>query len=156
MTILPYDRNAAVRYAKTWALSRNPQYYDFSKIGGDCTNFVSQCIFAGAGIMNPNDWYYYNLQSRSASWTSVQYLYQFLTTNKGKGPFCAETAIKDLLPGDVIQLGRNDGTFYHSLLITQMKHEILVCAHSEDWLNRPLKTYVFRRLRGLHIQGIQK
>ena len=46
----PYDRDAAVAYARRWALSRNPLYYDFEDIGGDCTNFASQYIFAG-GIM---------------------------------------------------------------------------------------------------------
>ena len=31
-------------YAQKWALSRNPAYYNFDDIGGDCTNFVSQCL----------------------------------------------------------------------------------------------------------------
>lgn len=52
MKILNYDREAAVAYAKRWAFSRNPAFYDFSRIGGDCTNFASQCIYAGAKVMN--------------------------------------------------------------------------------------------------------
>ena len=52
MQLLSYDREAAVAYARRFALSRNPAYYDFSDLGGDCTNFASQCIYAGAGIMN--------------------------------------------------------------------------------------------------------
>ena len=32
-----YDRFRAVAYALRWALSRNPRYYDFEDIGGDCT-----------------------------------------------------------------------------------------------------------------------
>ena len=32
MTARPYDRLAAVTYARKWALSRNPQYYDFENI----------------------------------------------------------------------------------------------------------------------------
>lgn len=28
---------------------RSPAYYDFSRIGGDCTNFASQGLYAGAG-----------------------------------------------------------------------------------------------------------
>ena len=47
-----YDRSAAVAYARKWAFGRNPEYYDFGGIGGDCTNFVSQCLYAGAGVMN--------------------------------------------------------------------------------------------------------
>ena len=49
---VPYNRAAAVAYAEKWAFSRNPEYYDFHGIGGDCTNFVSQCIYAGCGVMN--------------------------------------------------------------------------------------------------------
>ena len=45
MILLPYRRQQAVAYAHYWAYRRNPSYYDFEAIGGDCTNFVSQCIF---------------------------------------------------------------------------------------------------------------
>lgn len=48
----PYNREAAVKYAVEWAYRRNQEYYDFEQIGGDCTNFVSQCILAGTGVMN--------------------------------------------------------------------------------------------------------
>lgn len=60
-----YDRQAAVEYAHQWAYFRNPQFYDFNSIGGDCTNFVSQCVFAGTGVMNytPNiGWFYINIK----------------------------------------------------------------------------------------------
>lgn len=41
-----YDRAAAVAYAHTWAYRRNPRYYNYEELGGDCTNFslpVSLC-----------------------------------------------------------------------------------------------------------------
>ena len=50
--IIPYDRRAAIRYAHRWAFGRNPRYYDYENIGGDCTNFASQCLYAGTGVMN--------------------------------------------------------------------------------------------------------
>ena len=43
---LEYDRARAVEYARRWALARNPLFLDFTGLGGNCTNFVSQCIFA--------------------------------------------------------------------------------------------------------------
>ena len=47
-TATAYDRNAAVSYAWTWCGSaRNPAYCDYSGVGGDCANFVSQCVMAG-------------------------------------------------------------------------------------------------------------
>lgn len=48
MNTKSYKRNLAVAYAKKWALSRNPKYYNFDPVGGDCTNFISQCLYAGS------------------------------------------------------------------------------------------------------------
>ena len=58
---MEYRREAALQYAKQWALGRNPRYYNFEELGGDCTNFASQCIYAGSGVMNytpVTGWYY--------------------------------------------------------------------------------------------------
>ena len=67
-----YDRNAVVLYAHQWAYGRNPAFYDYEHLGGDCTNFASQCVFAGSGVMNFTPtfgWYYICLlyTSRGAS-----------------------------------------------------------------------------------------
>ena len=72
--IRPYDRAAAVNYAHQWAHGRNPAYYNFDGIGGDCTSFASQCLYAGAGVMNftpTYGWYYRSLQDRAPAWTGV-------------------------------------------------------------------------------------
>ncbi len=42
-----YNRSAAVGYAYRWYNLRNPHYQDFTSSGGDCANFVSQCLIAG-------------------------------------------------------------------------------------------------------------
>ena len=87
---LPYNRTAAVEYARKWALTRNPAFYDFEEIGGDCTNFASQCIYAGSGVMNYTPvmgWYYNSPYDRTPSWSGVEYLYNFLITNKSVGPY---------------------------------------------------------------------
>jgi len=43
-----WDHAAAVAYARTWCYSRNTErYHDYSSQGGDCANFVSQCLIAG-------------------------------------------------------------------------------------------------------------
>ena len=84
MRIKEYDRKKVVDYAKKWAYSRNKRYYDFEKIGGDCTNFTSQCIYAGSGKMYYDKligWYYNSVSDRSPSWTSVELLYKFLVNN---------------------------------------------------------------------------
>lgn len=95
MRVIEYDRRAAFAYAKMWAFRRNPRFYNFDGLGGDCTNFASQCIYAGAGIMNYTPtfgWYYKDLNNRAPAWTGVEYLYNFMTTNEGKGPFARRNA----------------------------------------------------------------
>ena len=50
MKEIQYNRTATYEYAKKWAYTRNPKYYSFDNIGGDCTIFISQCIYEGAKI----------------------------------------------------------------------------------------------------------
>ena len=151
-----YDRRSALEYARRWALERNPAYYDFSEIGGDCTNFVSQCLYAGSGVMNyaPDGWYYKSADDRSPSWTGVEFLYDFLVSNRVRGPFAEETDKNGITLGDVIQLG-NAERYYHSLLVTGLEDgRIFISAHSFDVRNRPLDTYAAQRKRYLHIRGV--
>ena len=160
MKTIAYDRNAAVQYARKWAYGRNPAFYDFSRIGGDCTNFASQCIFAGAGVMNFTPvfgWYYKSANDRTASWTGVEYLYRFLTENEGVGPFAEVVPLSEIEIGDIVQLGRETGDFYHSPVVVGFaRGQILVAAHSYDTYNKPLNSYSFDRVRGLHILGVRK
>lgn len=158
-----YDRDAAVTYAHTWAYRRNPIYYDFSPIGGDCTNFASQCIFAGAGVMNFTPtfgWYYRSVNNRTPSWAGVQFLYDFLTRNLGPGPFASEVSLRQLMPGDLVQLAfTRTNRYEHTPVVVRVDSPtltgILVAAHSNDVDFRPLSTYNISRLRCLHIEGIR-
>jgi len=152
-----YDRKHALDYARRWALRRNPLFYDFKGIGGDCTSFVSQCLFAGCCTMNFTEtfgWYYISIDERAPAWTGVEYLYNFLTTNREEGPCGEETDVSRLELGDVVQLGRADGTFYHTLVVTgRDRSGLLVSAHTNDAYNRPLSSYDYQRSRGIHILG---
>ena len=159
MKEISYNRNAAVAYARRWALDRNPAYYNFDKLGGDCTNFTSQCIYAGASIMNETPvmgWYYRSSYERTASWTGVGYLYNFLLNNKSVGPYAHVVSQAEVLPGDIVQLGTYGGHFYHSPIITAVYPKILVAAHTFDALDRPLSTYVYDQARFLHIDGVRR
>lgn len=153
-----YNREAAVAYARKWAFSRNPAFYDFENIGGDCTNFASQCLYAGSGIMNYTPvfgWYYISLADRAPAWSGVEYLYNFLTSNESVGPFAREVPQDEALPGDLVQLGRADGDFYHTPVIVATEPEILVAAHTYDALDRPLSSYNYYTARFLHIDGVR-
>lgn len=160
MIEIAYDREKATAYAKKWAFGRNPAYYNFNLIGGDCTNFASQCIYAGAGVMNFTPvlgWYYKSLNDRSPSWTGVEYLYNFLTANEGVGPFAKEVPLNELEIGDIVQLGTSTGDFYHSPVVVAIRNGmIFVAAHTNDAFNRPLSSYNFAKARGIHILGVRK
>ena len=154
-----YDRKSAVAYARRWALDRNPAYYDFSDLGGDCTNFASQSIFAGAGVMNYTPtfgWYYVSPDDRAPAWTGVEFLYNFLVGNKSVGPFGREVRWTEALPGDVVQLGDGAGDFYHTPVVTAIRPTILVCAHSYDALDVPLASYDAARVRFIRIEGVRE
>jgi hypothetical protein len=162
-SIIEYDRAKALEYAHQWALKRNPAYYDFEKLGGDCTNFASQVIFAGSGVMNYTPaygWYYSNLYNRTASWSGVDFLYEFLTNNKGVGPFAEETDITGILPGDIIQLSFNGGNHYnHSPVVVKIGNpvsyeNILIATHTDDQDYYPLTGYEWETIRFLHIKGV--
>lgn len=159
MKSIPFDRTAAAEYARRWALKRNPAYYDFEHIGGDCTNFVSQCIFAGCGAMNytpDTGWYYNSLNDRASAWTGVDYLFRFLISNSGAGPYGSEIPLSSAETGDIIQLATGD-FFHHTCIITAFGNgSPLVCAHTFDVRNKPLYMYEFDRIRVVHIEGARK
>ena len=165
LAIKSYDRYRAVEYARKWALSRNPIFENFTGIGGDCTNFVSQAVYAGSCEMNYTPtfgWYFRSLEDRAPAWTGVEAFYDFFTgsgdfapTVLREGPFGYVTEMKYAQLGDVIQLANEAGDFYHTLIITGFDGgEILVSAHSDDSLDRPLSTYTNASERIIHIIGI--
>lgn len=152
-----YNRSNAVSYARRWALDRNPQYSNFDYLGGDCTNFASQCLYAGSMIMNykrDTGWYYNSLKDRAAAWTGAEYFRRFLLSNKKAGPQAIETTLDNLMPGDFISLN-NGFEYYHTLVVAEITDSsILICAHTDDSYMRPLYTYYYNSASPLHITDI--
>jgi hypothetical protein len=163
-----YNRQAALDYAAEWVFKRNPKFADFENMGGDCSNFISQCLLAGGGLMTTNakySWYYNSMNSRSPSWSGVPFLENFLITNKGRGPFGAIVPLSDVMLGDIVQLkfaGHSD--FSHSLLVTRLGnpvgendiHSIFITCHSIDSQDRPLDSYSYLTTRAVHIEGVRQ
>lgn len=154
---MAYNRDAAVEYARAWAYKRNPRYMDFAKMGGDCTNFISQCLVAGGMQMNysnPMGWYYRSANSRSAAFSGVEYLYNYLTGKSGgRAPVAREIPIEQAEVGDIIQLSHDGVKFAHSLLVVSVDGGIRVAAHDNDTYGRAIETYTYARARCLHILG---
>lgn len=153
-----YNRQKAITYAHRWASARNPEYYNFDKIGGDCTNFVSQSIFAGCGKMNYEKmfgWYYVDLNERSPAWTGVGFLYKFLLNNKGSGPYGSEVSEDMAEVGDIVQLDFGMDYAHSSIIVFKSKEEIRVAAHSFDCDNKLLSDYNYDNARFIHIEGVR-
>lgn len=159
LVVKPYIRENAVQYARKFAFAQNPYFASFAGIGGNCTNFVSQSIFAGSCQMNYTPtfgWYFISLNQRSPSWTGVDFFYNFITQNKGIGPFGREATLDELEIGDVIQLGRNNEGYYHTLLVVGFDGpDTLVAAQTDDALDRPLSTYNNDYARYIKIEGVR-
>lgn len=131
-----YDRLKAVRYAELWWDRRNPA---FPNVVNDCTNFVSQCLFAGGIPMigqpvRSRGWW----QSRtnwSFTWTVANSLRWYMSGSGNVfGTIEAERADK-LIPGDVICYDFNgDGRWDHNSIVTAIdaSGEPLVNAHTYD------------------------
>lgn len=161
---LPYDREKAVEYAHRWAYGRNPAYYDFENLGGDCTNFASQCVYAGSGVMNYTPvfgWYYISSYNRTPSWTGVNYLYNFLINNRDAGPYAEVLNVKDARPGDIAQLSFvGGGVFNHSPVIVSTGYpvdygNILIAAHTFDTDYYPLTDFEWVDIRFISIKGVR-
>ncbi len=159
--LVEYEINnqAAVDYAAKWAYIRNPAFYDFSEIGGDCTSFVSQCLYAGGAVMNytpDTGWYYSSPMDRAPAWSGVEFFYRFITNNRSVGPFGEVVPAEEAKVGDVLQLG-NGERFYHSLLVVERRDgETYIAAHSYDAFLRPLSSYEYEDVRCLHILGARR
>lgn len=155
-----YDRHKAVEYAFLWWDKRNPLFFDFDELGGDCTNFVSQCLFFGGIEMDFTQygWYYRSLEKRAPSWTGVEEFFNFATNNTGAvGVKAKITTMQNVDIGDIVQLKlRGEDRFHHSLIITKIVGEknfdnIFLTSHSYDAINKPISHYFVEDIRFLKI-----
>lgn len=94
-----YNASAAIAYADKWALSFNPAYPNYIKDGGDCANFVSQCIFHG-GLPTDSVW---DWDKSAWKWTYGNGIYGLYDYLGDKGyPIVYGATYSQYSPGDVI------------------------------------------------------
>ncbi len=76
-----YSTNKVVAYAKTYALKKNKKYKSFSK---NCTNFVSQSVYAGGKKMTiPNNFYKDKNKYGAQNVTSKFWYMKYVDTGAG-------------------------------------------------------------------------
>ena len=164
MKEIKYNRDKAINYAKKWAYDRNPNYYNFDSVGGDCTNYISQCIYEGCNVMNYTKdfgWYYINGNNKSPSWSGVEFLHNFLIKNKNIGPYGEIVEKEKLEIGDIIQISLDGFKFAHTLIAVEINRYIglsgiKIASHTFDNFGKKITEYNFQKIRFIHINGARK
>lgn len=146
----PWNYTTASNYALQWALSRNPNYINFSN---DCTNFASQALRAGGwkdttSLNSTQDasWFYKSSTNYAQTWSTAHGLknrltngYELGATKLGKsflgtGPEYLNNQIR---VGDIILADwTGDGRYDHTMVVTEVNFSsTLVSYHSTDRKN---------------------
>ncbi|MGK2309089.1 amidase domain-containing protein [Cutibacterium sp. V970] len=138
-------RFKAAAYANKYWSHYNGAYrrFDGSGRGGDCTNFVSQCMeasgwgYTGNLVWKNTDrsWFYLKWpQYTSASWVNVGKFRSFALANKRTR---LASHYYDMWHGNVVQYGYNSAC-YHSMIVTgRSGKQPLLTYHSTNTHNIP-------------------
>lgn len=123
---IAYRREEAVAYAEKWWNEPNPAYENFAV---NCTNYVSQSLFAGQAPMNYTGrretgwWYRGRTNGRewwSFSWAVADALQRYLSRSRSAGLRAEAVASPDQLQlGDVICYDwEGSGRYGHNTIVT--------------------------------------
>ncbi len=120
-----YNRQGAVNYAVANAYNDVPGSSYFKYNGGDCTNFISQSLYNGGGMIqvgtqywSPSAWFYTGTSRSqySYSWAGVQSFGNFMLSS-GRATEYKLAAGTYIIPanvpvqvGDIVQIDGADGT----------------------------------------------
>ncbi|MFD2370320.1 amidase domain-containing protein [Brevibacillus sp. GCM10020057] len=162
-----YNRKSAVAYAMQYWNSHNPLYPRFTD---DCTNFISQCLYAGGIPMlfskeKGKGWWIRMGKGGewSWSWTVAHALYLLLKSGAAPMRAVSKSSPDQLEPGDLICYDFDgDGRFQHNTIVVakDANNMPLVNAHTTDSSMRywayedstaytPNIRYAFFQIRGM-------
>lgn len=134
-----YDALHAVKYAERYWDDYNPAYPKFEN---DCTNYISQCLYAGGAQMVgsvPTSGWWMRGDTWSYSWTTAHALYLYLINSRTGLRAKEVNSQKQLLLGDVICYDfEGDGRINHTTIVVAktVDGEPLVNAHTYNSRNR--------------------
>ncbi|MEK6264917.1 MAG: amidase domain-containing protein [Clostridium sp.] len=161
-----YNREAAVSYAIKYAIVPNSEYKYYNVIGeggGDCTNFISQCLKAGGAPMDYNNlrpWWYDMKQGKaSICWAVAHSLYWYLKTSRNNNKIKGREVddIRELEMGDLIFYENYNNVIFHSTIITSFaevygNREPRISQHTSNQLNVTYKkSYDYKKAHFIKI-----
>lgn len=145
-----YNRTAAVAYARQFTSntsgkeSYNNKGFNAVNSGGDCANFVSQCLYAG-GVPQCAEWYYrtpYTTSGkRNAAWTGTVSQRNFLVR---RGWTTKLNTPQELRKGDLVYTFRSEKSLPHVVIVCEdvgNDGRILICGHTSNQLDRVRGSY---------------
>jgi hypothetical protein len=161
-----YNRVAAANYSIKYALVPNNEYKYYKSIdegGGDCTNFVSQCLKAGGAPRDYNKYrpWWYDMKSGKASicWAVAHSLYWYLKTNQNTSRIKGREVddIRELEIGDLIFYENYNNVIFHSAIVTSFveiygNREPRISQHTFNQLNETYKkSYDYKKAHFIKI-----
>jgi hypothetical protein len=173
-----YDREAALAYAMKWVdpveVVRNDSLYGvYDSYGGNCNNFISQCLVAGdipmdieGDLYEQWKWYGENVDAyeeaygRSPSFTGVNEFYSYASDNSGFGLVAiVDDNLYSGQAGDILQYGYDDN-WMHSVIVTDVVEDddgntidYLINSNTTDRINYPASAYGYAQMRIIKIVG---
>lgn len=152
-----YDYNAAVNYATTHYKNYNTNYPDWNSYGGDCANFISQCLHDGGKAMkgsagsssaaNFSNWFSYGNKADtskvSSTWRGADAFRNYWQTNATS--YKKFTSVNNDSwnygnMGDAVSLLNSNGRAYHTMIIVgSNKPDFTLAAHTSETKTASLK-----------------
>lgn len=131
-----YSGQAAANYAREHWNDPNPNWCDYTYNGGDCTNFVSQCLLAGgwtqktgSGYCQDDAWFHKGVghcwntstvRNYSCSWTQAKDLYRYLSYVSNATLVWMGNQTPYARIGDIIQIKGSNSEMVHSTIVTKI------------------------------------
>lgn len=157
-----YAYEDAVKYAKNYYSSYNSAYPDWTASGGDCANFISQCLYAGgkkmkgtpgtsAAAQNWANWFSKgtscNINNVSSTWRGANAFKNYWQSNaSGYSKFSkvGTSSYNYGFVGDAVSLLNSNGSAYHTLIIVgydSTNKDFIVAAHTFNTKTAHLSDY---------------
>lgn len=157
-----YNSSNAVAYAEKYYRNYNSSYPDWTSYGGDCANFISQCLYAGGKSMkgtpgtstaaqNWSNWFSKgsscNTSNVSSTWRGANAFKSYWQSKaSGYSTFSSvnSSCYNYGFMGDAVSMLNSNGSAYHTLMIVgydTSNRDFIVAAHTSDTKTAHLSDY---------------
>ena len=140
-----YNVSNAIAYADKYCINYNTAYNSYKGKGGDCANFVSQCLFAG-GFKQDSVWY-----KHSVAWINVMKQIEHF---KAYGKFLTANNT-NLIKGNPIYFDWNgDSTYDHATICVGRNNNgiAILDSHTKDLYHATWTNWSFKKAATIQLR----